>query len=535
MRFLVEYLSGNVPGGFLALFFILFTVNVALFYLYKSSKLFDQPVYKRRAIGSNVLIVGLYVFLWLYLQPPGVPEQIIFLPAGDHEEPDILYAEILQENLEGRFDEDLRLHRWEWLYHSANPDSFHLSEYRINLAEHLGIEIILLYEIVANDQVEYRLVEDGTETHTQIMSGRSVAELAQKMVRVLVAEGDIIERNRITVIEGDNEYWQKWSEAKWLFVTGGNEALSAKINPNDRRTKILLAQTELQKGIRYSGKNIQSNLSTDLKNPHFQQILYWLVPYGREERDNAEMNICLGRMYLFKSNYGLAEVCLKRAVTQNQHNPRIYYYMSFLHPSRISEIGYEDRIAILEQAVRLDEGYVDAIYELANELYSTGTGTPGGYSTTRARQLLQAFLSINPDQPKILSLLGRIYLQTKFTLEAQDVFKCLVELFPDSAENHYNLGICNYQLKKYDEAESNFRQAIELEDHLESYLYMGAIARHRENYKQALYYFRERIRRKQGNEDHYAREAMRQVRIILDILADSTAQGETGEVQAAGN
>jgi tetratricopeptide (TPR) repeat protein len=198
-------------------------------------------------------------------------------------------------------------------------------------------------------------------------------------------------------------------------------------------------------------------------------------------------------------------------------------------------MGFEDRVAILEHTVRLDPGYVDAVYELANEIYTAGSGASSAYGTQRAVRLLNDFLNINANQQKILSLLARIYLQSKYTLKAHEIYRKLADFNPDSAENHYNLGVANYQLKNYDRAEQNFLRALEISDHLESYLYLGAICRHRENYDKALYYFRERIRRKTGDKDHYAKEAMRQVRTILEIISDSLNQENPDEVQTPGN
>ena len=96
--------------------------------------------------------------------------------------------------------------------------------------------------------------------------------------------------------------------------------------------------------------------------------------------------------------------------------------------------------------------------------------------------------------------------------------------FPASAEINYNLGVSYYQLKDFDRAETLFIKAIAINDDLDSYLYLGAIYRLRGELDLALEYFRDRIRKKTGDDDHYAREAMRQVRIILSMQGEDSLQ-----------
>jgi len=239
--------------------------------------------------------------------------------------------------------------------------------------------------------------------------------------------------------------------------------------------------------------------------------------------------LILGQMYLHQENYGLAEVCLEKALSQDPLNARTYYYLSFLHESRFEEYGFADRKAVLEKAVRLDPGFAEAALLLADEYYFTGSGTSSGHSTQQALLTLQNYLKINPLEPEILNLLGRIYLQTKYTREALAIYRKLVAIYPDTAAYNYNLGVSLYQLKSFDEAQTYFKRAIKISDELDAYLYMGAIYKQRGDLETALEYFRNRIRRKTGPEDRYAKEAMRQVRIIRSELGLDTLEVESVE------
>ena len=110
-------------------------------------------------------------------------------------------------------------------------------------------------------------------------------------------------------------------------------------------------------------------------------------------------------------------------MTQNRFNARVYFHLSYLHKSRFAELNFKNRKSLLEYARRIDPGYVKAIYELANDYYETSSGAPTSTGTVKAIEYLQNFLIINENQKLILGLLGKIYIQTKYTLEAQKIYE----------------------------------------------------------------------------------------------------------------
>jgi tetratricopeptide (TPR) repeat protein len=229
-------------------------------------------------------------------------------------------------------------------------------------------------------------------------------------------------------------------------------------------------------------------------------------------------------MYQQIKNYEMAAICLEKAIVQDKYNARIYYYLSFLHPSRYEERGFSTRDQILLMAVKLDPGYWQAVYEYANELYLSGTAAATNPKTIKAIKFLQDFNNLNPNNEKILALLGRFLLQSKYTREAVQIFEKLVVLSENSAIYHYNLGICYFHLKKYDKAMDFFNQAIHINDYPDAYLYIGAIHRLAGDRDKALYYYRERVKRQIGDDDMYAREAMQGIRIILNEIAEEEEQ-----------
>jgi tetratricopeptide (TPR) repeat protein len=281
-----------------------------------------------------------------------------------------------------------------------------------------------------------------------------------------------------------------------------------------------VASAYLQKGILEMENHSGSPLDGLEMNRYFTRLFNLIIPYSKEGKDTADLNIILARMYMHHGNYGMAEVCLKKAVTQERYNPRIYYSMSFLHDSRYEEMGFSNRTDILKLAVQLDPGYKNAVYELADELYITGTAAPTNPNTINSIKVLRDYLNINSSDENILTLLGRILLQSKYTLEAQEIYRKLLSMDPQSAVNHYNLGICYFHKVAYDSAKIEFNRAIDISDYPDAYLYLGAMYRLEGDPDRALHYYRERIKRKQGDDDQYAKEAMRGIRLILNDLAE---------------
>ena len=135
----------------------------------------------------------------------------------------------------------------------------------------------------------------------------------------------------------------------------------------------------------------------------------------------------------------------------------------------------------------------------------------------------------------MLSLLGTLYIKTNYVKKALPIYKALFEEFPDDSDSYYNLGVCYYMLDEYNTALPYFLKAIEMDRHLDSYLYVGMIYRKMGKLDSALKYFRERVARKTGDDDTYAKEAMAGIRSVLIQMeeekiaakADSSKQSST--------
>ena len=93
-----------------------------------------------------------------------------------------------------------------------------------------------------------------------------------------------------------------------------------------------------------------------------------------------------------------------------------------------------------------------------------------------AEKLYQAFLIKNPNHPLVLSLLGTIYIQKKSPKEAIVLFKQSIKLDPNDSFSFCNLGIAEYDLKRFESSFSNLSKAILLKpDYFEAINALGKV------------------------------------------------------------
>ena len=531
MKDFLYFLSGEVPGGILLLIFLLIVMNLALYFIFKSSKLFSGDIYKRKAIRANIYLLGVYIILWVVLKPPGLPDRVMLIPFQNNAKEDYVLTEALQRQLNGQLINDYTYHRWEWFYQTANKDSIKFSDYRINLARKIGAAVILTGELEQRDniiKIEWWIIQPG-ETKKLHLEVKSYQEAADKIIAWIQKNMSVYNEKLKRPESLDDESLKNICQAKLLILNDQyDQVLSLFQNP-DSNMAVFITHAYLDKGISEINKKEASNLHNDQLNRNFQRLLNLLIPYSKEGKDTADMNIILARMYLHAKNYRMAEICLEKALTQEKYNPRIYYHISYLHESRYRERGFKTRASVLDYSVRLDPGYVDAVYELAENLYETGTAAPTNLNTIQSMEVLRHFVRLNPNNEKILALLGKILLQSKYTPEAIEIYTKLINLDPNAATYHYNLGICHYHMKDFERAREQFKQAIEMDDYADAYLYLGAMHRLDGDRDKALYYYRERVKRKKGEDDTYAVQAMRGIRLILNEIAEEEEQAATDE------
>ncbi len=520
MNLFIEFLSGEVPGGLLLLLLPLFVVNLSLFFFYKGSKLFSKKEYQKKIIKSSLLIIVVYSTLWFMLRPIQIPDSILFVPFQKNSQSDFASSESIEKQLDGRLLNEYRLHYWEWFYETCNQDSINDLNYRNSVAGRLNIDFRITGKYISNSSVEVTAINED-KYEKKLIDFSSYQDMASKILVWLDEIHSIIDNEKV-INPNPNADIELLTEAKLNYLAANYDtALNLLLNMPEESI-LLKAKIYLKMGIKELKDN-KNSVFKDEENQYFVKVINSLVPLAREGNDSPSLNRTLGELYLYDKKYKEAEIFLKKGITQNPHDSRIYYDMYYIHEDRIKDLGFDTRFDVLRKAIELDNGYVAAVYDLANDYFQTGTASASGSGTTSALQTLDIFMQINRENKKVLNLLANIYLQIKYTEKAIDIYKKLIVMEYNPGEIYYNLGIGYFHLKKYENAKTAFKKSISINDYPDSYLYLGAINRISGENDKALYYYRERIKRsKKGEDDYYAKEAMHGIRLILADQQDTS-------------
>jgi tetratricopeptide (TPR) repeat protein len=211
---------------------------------------------------------------------------------------------------------------------------------------------------------------------------------------------------------------------------------------------------------------------------------------------------------------------LVKAAQLNPNQPRLYLSLSRLHPSRYQKLGFKNEVQLYKRAIFINPCYEDG-YLMLSDFYLFEN------QREKAIQVLEQFLIINPNSVPALMALGKIYIVRNEILKIIEIYNRVLELEPNNSGAYYNLGILYYNSKDYDNAEKFLKRAVEIDNHLNSHLYLAYLYEIKGEYDQAIEHLRKRIRYRKGLDDEFAEEARKHLFKILH--PDSTHPGAAVE------
>ncbi len=515
MSSLISFLSADVPGGIYLLLFVLFVVNLT-FWFFRHSDLISRERLKKNVITANVVILLLYAAAWFAMQPPKPQERVVVLPSreGQRFNPApraFRFAEVIKKISINNTPARYLFHRWDWLYETLT--SKRVGDYRNWRQAAMAMNARYLIEssfeaagfrVTVSDlkkKKTYRFTQNDTTGFTQVLSA------LQKQFRFF--------KNPAFNSNSPDSDWLR--TYLWYLNGAYRQVLQHLQKRNDAAARVLKAAAYVRLGLE-KPVDFEKMKYVKVKNADFDRARRLLIPFIKERKDTPWVDILLGRMAIREQNFGDAEIFLKKAYVDDPENARVYYYLSFLLPERLKDIGYKDRVDVLKRAVYFDPGYRDAVYQLANEIYLAGIGTLR--STAEGIRIAERFLKIQPGDSQIRSLLGSLYAKTNHPEKALAIFKQLQKEYPHDPNTFYSLGVCYYLMKNDSAALKNFMKAIHLNHHRDSYLYVAMIYNRSGQLDSALKYFRQRVKLKTGDDDKYALEAMYGIRTVLKKMEE---------------
>ena len=510
MSHIIALLSGNIPGGIILIALALLFINLTLHFLSRSGLIVKRM--REKYVIFNTLVIVLYGLLWFATKDAPPLKRIIILPVMEKNTAgkvpaDFTLAELFYRN-RTFVHKGFILHGWPWLYETLHDaaDNYNvwMKTARKFKAHTLIIPqrdnknlIIKIIHPAENDSLIMRLpVEQDMNTAARAIIRKEIwmdtwHDIPNARISASIRE-DILRGRYVNVLE-------KWSADTSLTV------------------RILTAQALVYKGLQRKMDFVKRRYVSE-KNPDFEKAKSILIPLIRARRDRAPAAYLLGRMALREQEYENAEIYLKKALVDDYRDARVYYALGFLHTTRLEELELTDRTAVLRKAIQLDPAYTEAVYELAHMYYLGSSGVESSIGIQNAFKVLNAYLNIYDEDPRILSLMALIDMKLMKLDDAEKIYTALAERYPEDSNSWYNMGIIKFTRKQYDRAESYFKKAIAMDDNADAYMYLGYLYHRLGKYDLALKYYRERVKRKDGDDDRYAKEAMKGIRKVLQQI-----------------
>jgi len=410
-----------------------------------------------------------------------------------------------------------------WTYHILKTDSLSRETYLNNFCKRIKFNHYF-YGFLAQKNERYVLYYrlnsmDGSCVNDSItFSNDQISELNQTIVKNiaphLLKQKDVLARFPFTSSVPALQHYMKGYklhlEQNYLAsIQETREAIA--LDAKFSEAYLLNAKNYLALAIDQKAKDINE------AQPLFDQTRFFLIRVMKLDSTNDESYRLFAEYYIYNERWSQAEISLLNAKTMNSNNPFIYIPISRMHEFRYRNFGFRDEKQLFERAIYLNPCYEDA-YLMLSDYYLFQN------NRTQAIQTLNEYLQINPNSVPILMALSKIYIMRNEMENITEILNKIIELDPPNTDAYYNLGVLYYNSKDYENALKYFQRAVEVNNHLNSYLYLAYLNELNGDIDNAIEYLRTRIRQKTGPDDEFAEEARKH--LFKLIQSDSTKRKE---------
>lgn len=172
------------------------------------------------------------------------------------------------------------------------------------------------------------------------------------------------------------------------------------------------------------------------------------------ERERADLWGRLGQVYLLKEDEEHAELALTRARKYDPNDPTVRYNLGKLyHKQARDDEAFDEYLAFLEAAP--DDPKAAQIRVRMALFYET-MNLP-----EEAIEQLKILVEENPDDPRYHQKLADMHFKVGKGDEALAEYRKVIELAPDNADAHYNIGFILKHKVELDEAEEHLLFFVE--------------------------------------------------------------------------
>lgn len=530
----IEYLSGNVPGGLPLYFLLLIVTFLIIFFMYRVNELFTRKHLIRWSIIAFLVYTVLYIILWFHNPPHQYYKRyhVAILQSdtrgnwlGEY------LTDLITDNVKFFRSGNEYLFPYYWLYRINPADSVLHPAFCDRIYRYLPMHTVLDGSAQWKENafhVKLQLIQYPGKHVVQQAEGDFSLDRPDKFLKWIKENFG----NRIPFQE--KEYLQPFRQSDRVFTIARRLFFQRRYEQSQEVLKKIIRKKapdpEYRKWydyntIRLAGKK---RLHHPPKNPYSTKVPIWqkklrqarsdLLDILKSDPDDLLSKVMVAESYIWEEDFNSAEIFLKQAFVENPFDIDVLLNFTFLHPSRYQQFGFKNRREIYQQILTycpLEESVLLKWSELI--VRGDPAYTPPPHF---AKDFVQRYLNMNPYSPSVWLMLGQLIAKQGDRPGALKCFLKADSLQPNDGLILYNIGVLYYEWEKLDKARTYFLKSIEASDYLDSHLYLGSIYKQEGNCEAALKEFRYRVIHKTGDDDFYAYQAMKGIRECLKILEE---------------
>lgn len=491
-------------------------IHLFLFFLHRTSGVLSSRLFRKLipALWSGLFLI--FVSIWVIQHRSEDRVRVACFPLITSDARlDIAITDGINTCLKKANPKEILVYPLDWSYDAIAKDSVSDVSYLLSYGKRIGLNLLMTEQV--RSQFGTGCVVDLT--CYDLEEGRCVSRITDSLHfdQTEVFFGNVLRRvmdfsshdfdSLASPILPSVTVWREYSLARYYQLhddLNSAEMIFKSVIAIDSTQPILLkglASVLLEKGLRLQtdGEYVEDiyHKTADL----LHRVL-------KIDSTDSEAYRLLGRLYIQKEWWNRAEKALQKSLQWEKDDPFLYLNLTHLHTSRYREMGYRNRESLLKHALNLNPALERAWIALGEDYYFRNR-------PDRTEKTYMKLLKIHPNSLDGLLALGKLYVFRNDVLNIIRVYEKVLEIEPDYADVYYNLGIAYYNDKKEEKAIRFFERAIELNNHVDSHLYLGIIHAKRGDREQAIEFLRKRIRLRRGNDDPFAEEARRNLYELL--------------------
>lgn len=523
----------NTPPISPIIYIVFLSFIFVMFYLYKTSEVINKKKLFIFIIAGVAAFLGISITLYQRAKPPQQQFRLLIYPSsfGDNisSENRSMFQYIpyfATKQIYRTVNDKAVVIPYKSICNIVNFDSLSNSSYLTRIADLSGTTHFVSSCIEKQEQNSFKLhlhlYAFGKNVQSTDFAFRlnefpnTVQQVSQSISTFIgIADSSVFE----LPVSSSNEYMyhimfsRKLNLDKQFTQSLAHLNQAIRIDSTMAEGYFLTAENYFEQGVQQHTKNKKAAIQ------EFSSTRFYLDKAIALDSLDDEKYRLLGEYYIFNERWASAEQALLKSWQLNSNNPRVYPPYARFHEFRYNKIGFQSEEQIYQRALFLNPFYEKA-YLLLSDYYLFNNNREKGID------VLNHYLKLNPNSVPTLMALSKIYLVRNNIVQALELLDKAVKLDPQNADTFYNLGIVYYNTEDYENAKRFFKRAIEINNHLNSYLYLAYISEQAGKKEEAISYLRQRIHFKTGFDDQFAEEARRH---LYKLIHEDSTKGASRE------